>query len=158
MPIYDYHCGRCRTVTEVIHGIHVAGPRFCPACGAEGTMTKGFTTPAVHFKGSGWAKKDRSATASPGRSQASKAAAESGAGSSGAGSSGDGGSGDGGTDRSGGEGGSDRSGGAGKGAKGGASGSGRTDGRSGTTPAASGPAEPRESRTAAASTSTDGGS
>ena len=25
-------------------------------------MSKGFTTPAIHFKGSGWAKKDRSST------------------------------------------------------------------------------------------------
>lgn len=62
MPIYDYICGNCKHRIEVIHGINAAGPRFCPACGAEGTMTKAMTTPAVHFKGSGWAKKDRSST------------------------------------------------------------------------------------------------
>lgn len=62
MPIYDYICSNCRHRLEVIHGIHEDGPRFCPACGAEGTMTKAMTTPAVHFKGSGWAKKDRSST------------------------------------------------------------------------------------------------
>jgi len=60
MPIYDYTCSKCRRVTEVIHGINDHGPRFCPECGAEGTMTKAFVAPAVHFKGSGWAKKDRS--------------------------------------------------------------------------------------------------
>ena len=60
MPIYDYTCSVCGHLTEVIHGINDHGPRFCPECGAEGTMTKGFTTPAIHFKGSGWAKKDRS--------------------------------------------------------------------------------------------------
>ena len=60
MPIYDYTCSACGHLTEVIHGINDHGPRFCPECGAEGTMKKGFTTPAIHFKGSGWAKKDRS--------------------------------------------------------------------------------------------------
>ena len=63
MPIYDYSCTACQTVTEVVHGIHEAGPRFCPACGAEGTMKKAFASPAIHFKGSGWAKKDRGASA-----------------------------------------------------------------------------------------------
>ena len=62
MPIYDYLCSNCRHLTEVIHGINDAGPRFCPACGAEGTMRKAMSTPTVHFKGSGWAKKDRSST------------------------------------------------------------------------------------------------
>jgi putative FmdB family regulatory protein len=62
MPIYDYRCSACGHLTEVVHGINDHGPRFCPECGAEGTMSKGFTLPAIHFKGSGWAKKDRSAT------------------------------------------------------------------------------------------------
>ena len=62
MPIYDYVCASCRHRIEVIHGINDAGPRFCPSCGAEATMHKALTSPAVHFKGSGWAKKDRSTT------------------------------------------------------------------------------------------------
>ena len=65
MPIYDYACRACGHVTEVVHGIHDPGPRFCPECGAEGTMTKAFTTPTIHYKGSGWAKKDRSASSRP---------------------------------------------------------------------------------------------
>jgi len=69
VPIYDYTCSACGHLTEVIHGINDHGPRFCPECGAEGTMTKAFTTPAIHFKGSGWAKKDR---ASASRSAAAK--------------------------------------------------------------------------------------
>jgi putative FmdB family regulatory protein len=60
MPIYDYTCSKCRRVTEVIHGINDHGPKFCPECGAEGSMTKKFVAPTIHFKGSGWAKKDRS--------------------------------------------------------------------------------------------------
>ena len=62
MPIYDYLCSNCGQTTEVIHGIDAPAPRFCPACGAEGTLRKAFATPAVHFKGSGWAKKDRSSS------------------------------------------------------------------------------------------------
>ena len=62
MPIYDYTCSACGHLTEVVHGIHDYGPKFCPECGAEGTMTKGFALPAIHFKGSGWAKKDRSSS------------------------------------------------------------------------------------------------
>ena len=68
MPIYDYTCSHCGHLVEVIHGIHETGPRFCPSCGAESTMRKGFAAPAVHFKGSGWAKKDRSTTSSAGKS------------------------------------------------------------------------------------------
>jgi putative FmdB family regulatory protein len=60
VPIYDYLCSTCRALTEVIHGIDAPGPRFCPSCGAEGTLRKAFAAPTVHFKGSGWAKKDRS--------------------------------------------------------------------------------------------------
>ena len=81
MPIYDYTCAACGHLAEVIHGMGEGGPRFCPSCGAEGTMRKGFAAPAVHFKGSGWAKKDRSATASSGRSRTSKPADDAGSGS-----------------------------------------------------------------------------
>lgn len=59
MPIYDYSCSSCGRLTEVVHGIHDHGPRFCPECGAEGTMKKSFAPPTIHFRGSGWAKKDR---------------------------------------------------------------------------------------------------
>lgn len=65
MPIYDYVCGECGHRTEVIHGVQAHGPRFCPSCGAEGTMKKAFVPPTIHYKGSGWAKKDRAATSAP---------------------------------------------------------------------------------------------
>ena len=81
MPIYDYVCSSCAQRTEVIHGINDPTPRFCPACGAEGTLKKGFNTPAILFKGSGWAKKDRAATRSP---RSSKPSESSDSGSSGA--------------------------------------------------------------------------
>ena len=86
MPIYDYVCASCRQKTEVIHGIDAPGPRFCPACGAEGTLRKALTTPAVHFKGSGWAKKDRSSPSAT-RTRASAASGDSGDGATKAGES-----------------------------------------------------------------------
>jgi len=76
MPIYDYSCSNCGQTTEVIHGIDAAAPRFCPVCGAEGTLRKAFAAPAVLFKGSGWAKKDRSSSSSS-RSKSSATAASS---------------------------------------------------------------------------------
>jgi putative FmdB family regulatory protein len=60
VPIYEYRCTACDHLAELIHGINDPGPRFCESCGAEGTMRKGFGAPAVLFKGSGWARKDRS--------------------------------------------------------------------------------------------------
>ncbi len=59
MPSYEYVCSVCRHRTEIQHGVHEAGPTVCPSCGAEGSMRKAVVVPAVHFKGSGWAKKER---------------------------------------------------------------------------------------------------
>jgi putative FmdB family regulatory protein len=56
MPIYDYRCTQCGLEIEVIHGINDGGPSVCASCG--GAMRKALSTPAIHFKGSGWAKKD----------------------------------------------------------------------------------------------------
>jgi putative FmdB family regulatory protein len=69
MPIYDYACTDCGRVVEVVHGVNGQGPQACGTCG--GPMKKLLSSPAVHFKGSGWAKKDR------GASNATKAAARS---------------------------------------------------------------------------------
>jgi putative FmdB family regulatory protein len=64
MPIYEYVCGNGHRF-DVIHGIHDAGPTECPVCQST-NVRKAFVPPAIHFKGSGWAKKDRSATSKPG--------------------------------------------------------------------------------------------
>jgi putative FmdB family regulatory protein len=61
MPLYDYRCTACGQEVEVMHGINDSGPDSCESCG--GTMRKSLSPPAIHFKGSGWAKKD-AATAS----------------------------------------------------------------------------------------------
>jgi putative FmdB family regulatory protein len=78
VPIYDYLCSNCGERTEVIHGISAPGPRFCPVCGAEGTLRKAFVVPSVHFKGTGWAKKDRSTASTKARAK-SESGAETGA-------------------------------------------------------------------------------
>lgn len=63
MPIYDYVCESCGHVMEVVHGHDAEGPRECPQCG--GPMAKAFAAPTVHFKGTGWAKKDRKSVSGP---------------------------------------------------------------------------------------------
>ena len=70
MPLYDYRCVACGREVEVMHGIHDGGPAACEACG--GAMRKALSPPAIHFKGSGWAKKDaRASTASKAKPKAS---------------------------------------------------------------------------------------
>jgi putative FmdB family regulatory protein len=83
MPIYDYLCSACDHRLDILHGINDPGPGFCPSCGAAGTMRKQFGVPTVHFKGSGWAKKDR------GGSSRTRAAAASGSGDASAAKGGD---------------------------------------------------------------------
>ena len=56
MPIYDYECRNCGHIVEVLHGVNASGPTACEQCG--GPMRKLMSTPAIVFKGSGWAKKD----------------------------------------------------------------------------------------------------
>jgi putative FmdB family regulatory protein len=71
MPLYDYDCTACGRRIEVVHGVHAPGPTHCPNCGG-GPLKKAITAPAVHFKGSGWAKKERRATVAPGASKSSE--------------------------------------------------------------------------------------
>jgi putative FmdB family regulatory protein len=63
MPAYDYDCAACGRRFEVSHGVHADPPAACPLCGS-GPVRKAITAPAVHYKGSGWAKKERRATPS----------------------------------------------------------------------------------------------
>ncbi len=67
MPIYEYVCSVCGHRLEVMHGLHGHGPATCPECG--GAMRKAFAPPHVVFKGTGWARKDRSSSSAPKRSK-----------------------------------------------------------------------------------------
>jgi putative FmdB family regulatory protein len=62
MPAYDYDCAACGRRFEVIHGVHAEQPSVCPLCGG-GPVRKAITAAAIHYKGSGWAKKERRASA-----------------------------------------------------------------------------------------------
>jgi putative FmdB family regulatory protein len=72
MPIYDYECANCRRRFESIHGVHAPGPTSCPLCGG-GPVRKAISAPAVHFKGSGWAKKERHAASTSAKKETSEA-------------------------------------------------------------------------------------
>ena len=63
MPLYDYDCSACGRRFEAIHGVHEDPPAECPLCGS-GPVRKTISAPAFHFKGSGWAKKERRTTPS----------------------------------------------------------------------------------------------
>jgi putative FmdB family regulatory protein len=77
MPIYEYVCNACDHRADILHGINDPGPNFCPSCGREGTMRKQFAPPAIHYKGSGWAKKDRGSSSSSRASGGSKPSGDS---------------------------------------------------------------------------------
>jgi putative FmdB family regulatory protein len=76
MPVYDYLCSACDHRADILHGINDPGPRYCPSCGAESTMRKQFAAPAIHFKGTGWAKKDRGGSGASTRASAKSAASD----------------------------------------------------------------------------------
>ena len=96
MPLYDYDCAACGRRFELVHGVHAEPPTVCPLCGS-GPIRKAISAPAVHYKGSGWAKKERRATATPSSSKSTldSASDESGSGGNGSGEGGSGGSGSG---------------------------------------------------------------
>jgi len=59
MPTYDYVCATCGHEIEIMHSVHGQGPA-CPQCGSA--MKKAISAPAVHFRGTGWARKERGST------------------------------------------------------------------------------------------------
>jgi putative FmdB family regulatory protein len=91
MPIYEYLCTACSNRADILLGINDPGPQFCPACGREGTMRKQFAPPTIHFKGSGWAKKDRGSSSTRASSAASSKSGDSSGDGTAAKSGGDGG-------------------------------------------------------------------
>ena len=69
MPAYDYDCASCGRRFEVSHSVYADGPTTCPLCG-KGPVRKAITAAAIHYKGSGWAKKERRATSTSATSKA----------------------------------------------------------------------------------------
>jgi putative FmdB family regulatory protein len=52
VPLYDYQCKQCQTVTEVRHGFKDVHAAACPHCG--GALTRVFHPSGIVFKGSGF--------------------------------------------------------------------------------------------------------
>jgi putative FmdB family regulatory protein len=67
VPLYDYDCAACGRRFEVIHGVHADPPAACPLCGG-GPVRKAITAASVHYRGTGWAKKERRAAIKSGPS------------------------------------------------------------------------------------------
>ena len=52
MPLYEYQCKQCHSLTERIQKFSDPPLAVCPHCGGE--MEQLLSAPAVQFKGSGW--------------------------------------------------------------------------------------------------------
>ena len=52
MPLYEYQCKKCHTLTERIQKFSDPLLTTCPHCGGE--LEQVLSAPAVQFKGSGW--------------------------------------------------------------------------------------------------------
>ena len=83
MPLYEYQCKKCHSLTERIQKFSDSPLTICPHCGGE--VEQLLSAPAVQFKGSGWyvtdyAKKAPSSGASGGNGSTSSLSSESKAG------------------------------------------------------------------------------
>ncbi|HUI83116.1 MAG TPA: FmdB family zinc ribbon protein [Candidatus Binatia bacterium] len=52
MPLYEYQCKQCHSLTERIQKFSDPPLTTCPHCGGE--LEQLLSAPAVQFKGSGW--------------------------------------------------------------------------------------------------------
>ncbi len=82
MPLYEYQCKKCHSLTERIQKFSDAPLTVCPHCGGE--LEQLLSAPAVQFKGSGWyvtdyAKKAPGAGAAGGNGAASSSEGKPGA-------------------------------------------------------------------------------
>jgi hypothetical protein len=57
MPVFEFECGRCETTETIVRSFNSDTVPVCPRCDAP--MVIRWSAPALVFKGSGWAKKDR---------------------------------------------------------------------------------------------------
>jgi putative FmdB family regulatory protein len=54
MPIYEYNCSQCQKLTDVLQKLNEPAPQRCPACGAEGTLSRVVSRTSFVLKGGGW--------------------------------------------------------------------------------------------------------
>ncbi len=72
MPIYEYQCEKCGTVTDIKHGFKETTSEACPKCG--GTLKRLFNAAGIVFKGSGFYVNDSRKPSSGGESKAEASA------------------------------------------------------------------------------------
>ena len=78
MPLYEYQCKSCHSLTERIQKFSDPPLTICPHCGGE--LEQSISAPALQFKGAGWyvndyAKKSGTPPASGNESTSSSAPA-----------------------------------------------------------------------------------
>ncbi len=56
MPLFEYRCGACRHLEELLQKHGDVAPERCPACKKKGTMTKEISLTSFQLKGGGWYK------------------------------------------------------------------------------------------------------
>jgi putative FmdB family regulatory protein len=54
MPIYEYTCSQCQKVSDVLQKLNEPAPEKCPACGAEGSLSRIVSRTSFVLKGGGW--------------------------------------------------------------------------------------------------------
>ena len=54
MPIYEYICTSCETVTELLQKVGAKAPSECKNCGEPDTMKKKVSQTSFQLKGGGW--------------------------------------------------------------------------------------------------------
>ena len=57
MPLYEYRCEECGTVSEINHRMSDPAPTDCPACGAP-KLSKQISAAGFRLKGEGWYETD----------------------------------------------------------------------------------------------------
>lgn len=67
MPLYEYQCKKCHSLTERIQKFTDAPLATCPHCGGE--LEQLISAPAVQFKGTGWYVTDYAKGSSKGKSK-----------------------------------------------------------------------------------------
>jgi len=85
MPLYEYQCETCGHRFEVIQKFSDAPLETCPKCG--GVVRKLLSSPAFHFKGSGWYITDYARKGQTGNESGSSSQGSSGDSSAGSGES-----------------------------------------------------------------------
>jgi putative FmdB family regulatory protein len=57
MPIYEFKCDKCDGIKDVALGFEAPKELLCDECGVR--MFRVWTVTPTHFKGQGWASKEK---------------------------------------------------------------------------------------------------